>query len=640
VILIWIAILIVFVAVVAVTSLTRPEVEHLPADMAVLDQQCRGLRSLIAAAGSAPLVSPRPVLFVVHEDLVQRILSSTTPYERIVADKYKVRVDSIAVRFVDGFALVRLDGRASLLNTPAKDISAEISVYGGLEIVGVDTTTGALRGRVSILAVEAHKVAVLGMEPPVERLVEDISQSQIAKFGVLLSKVEIPIQLQRVLYLPEVGPEGGVHIAAARVPLEVVVEDAKAFHHKLWITAAARVADESEAERRAAAGDTSSARDGAAQAGRGAPRGVTGHIVQSGRHLVQGRRFRLFVNVPQIAARYKSTQANAHQQQLAALRRTEATLRDSLERIIRSDALISSATQDNGDVLLIIRGTFVTHLLRTVLREYLDRVELDLYPEKKVHKTKDLPVDTPIGVIAVGAWDVRVTVNHIKGVLQTRNPSLAITGTNRIHVALPISIVQGRGAITLYFKWDSKGIANVVCRDFETTQHLSGTVVPDDYGLAGDFVLTSQGERLIADPEFPREKYSIHVNLDAGSWDQVWRILQDQNRVEKCGLFMHPQDVMERLRKVSLKGVKVKLPKKMFRPVDFPISISRSVEVGDRRVELTAVPKTLRVTPEAFWYSAALTTRFGAAPTVEPTKRHHHRHLRLEKPQATPSAER
>jgi len=51
------------------------------------------------------------------------------------------------------------------------------------------------------------------------------------------------------------------------------------------------------------------------------------------------------------------------------------------------------------------------------------------------------------------------------------------------------------------------------------------------------------------------------------------------------------------------------LPASLLRPVGLPAGFRESVQVGDRRVELTVKPAALRATPRAVWYGAGVTAR-------------------------------
>jgi hypothetical protein len=212
------------------------------AERAVLERRLQGLRGLIAAAEKGPLVPFERVLAVADEKMVADVLESALPYERVIADRYRVRVERAEVHFDDGFGLVRLDGRATLTTAPEAAAVAEISVFGALSIVELDPTSGVLRGRVKVIALDARRVDLLGVETTSgERLVEDLGRERLDSFSALASRLEIPIRLEREVRLPAVDAKGEVHIDGATIPLEVAVVDVKAFFGRLWVCVRAGV---------------------------------------------------------------------------------------------------------------------------------------------------------------------------------------------------------------------------------------------------------------------------------------------------------------------------------------------------------------------------------------------------------------
>ena len=212
------------------------DADRVSPEEAVLLRQRQGLTELLEAARKGPLVPFDQVLVIVDQGLVKDLLESATPYERLVADRYRIRLESAGVTFEDGFALVRLDGRASLANRDEKDVFADVSVYGGLDVLGLDPDSGTLRAAVRVMAFEATRVGVLGMDAPVRRLIEDLGSERIEEFNVLASDLEIPVRLEREITIPEIGPEGEIRIPAAVVPLQVAVTDVKAYRGKLWVS--------------------------------------------------------------------------------------------------------------------------------------------------------------------------------------------------------------------------------------------------------------------------------------------------------------------------------------------------------------------------------------------------------------------
>ena len=211
--------------------------ERPPVAEIVLERQQQGLKVLIAAAKEGRLIPFEQVLVTVSQELVQGLIEATLPYEQDLAERYRVRVESVHVAFEDGFALVQLRGRASLVSDA--QTSAEIHLYGGIDVVDLDPETGILRGRVTIFALETQRVSLVGVPAPVRRLVDDLGREQLKVFEPLLNSIEIPVRLEQKVDVPAVN-QAGIKIAAASLPLQAAVVDVKAFRGKLWICASAK----------------------------------------------------------------------------------------------------------------------------------------------------------------------------------------------------------------------------------------------------------------------------------------------------------------------------------------------------------------------------------------------------------------
>jgi hypothetical protein len=208
----------------------------LTAERAVLQRQLQGLSGLLQAAEKGPLVTFDKVLVTVDEQLIQTLIETAMPLEAVIAGRYRVRVNGARVQFDDGFALVTLEGRASMADRPQEDTFADVLLYGALDIVDLDPVSGTLRGRVTLIAFDARKVGVMGMGArPAEGLVEDLARERLEAFAPLLSEIEIPVAVQGRLELPGLN-EGGIRIDKAELPLRVAVLSVKAFRRKLWIT--------------------------------------------------------------------------------------------------------------------------------------------------------------------------------------------------------------------------------------------------------------------------------------------------------------------------------------------------------------------------------------------------------------------
>lgn len=210
----------------------------------VLEHRNDGLRRLIDASQEGPLIPFDQMLVAVDQALVQDLISSAVPFERTVAQKYRVRVDRAGVEFEDGFALVWLGGRASLADWPEEEAFADITVFGALNVVEIDPASGLLRAHVEVLSLQAHRVDLLGLPAPIKDLVESLGKEKVEEFNVLASPVEIPVKVQSQVSLPEVGPEGGVHIEGVSIPVHATVKGMKALRGKLFVSVGAGVHSE------------------------------------------------------------------------------------------------------------------------------------------------------------------------------------------------------------------------------------------------------------------------------------------------------------------------------------------------------------------------------------------------------------
>lgn len=289
---------------------------------------------------------------------------------------------------------------------------------------------------------------------------------------------------------------------------------------------------------------------------------------------------------------------------LSKLRERRAVLQDSLAAMAARDPLLEIAKTDSSEITLALSEVFLGKLLQEITTRYLDRVVIDLGPGVTGRGKGDLDIQTPFGQMTVGKWKVLVSVRQFGGILGAGEPRFEISGTNRVHLAVPVRIQRGRGEMTLSFEWNSNSIFNIVCRDFKTVQVIRGTVLPQEHIVMGDLILSAADRGIVVDPELPRQKFPISMALDKDSWKQVREALKDQDKLLRCGLLINPDSVISRLQKLGEKGLRFKLPKVFFRTVTLPAGVTRSVRILNSSVEIVAVPRGLRISPGLVWFGA------------------------------------
>lgn len=541
----------------------------------VLRHRLLRLEGLLQTPADSSVVAFERALVVIDERLVQSLLVAAIPYRGTVGGFARIALRSADVSFDDGTALVRLDGAAWLGRDEKKEPLASISIYGELDVVDVDPDISVLRTRLHVIAVDARHVRAPVLASLTERLIENLGSLKIESFEGLNYDVEIPMRLGNELRLPEI--EGGdVRIAAATIPLDVKVQSVRAFHDKLWVSADIGVRGDS-----ASAPPVLTLRNSTPATPRLRP--------GSGR------------NVPSAGP---------------ALRERYAALHADLVARVAADAQLRVAVADSAEIALALREGLVIELLRETARRYLDRIELDIdTKDLDANADGELKVKTPLGKIAAGRWKVKLVFHRLQGILRARQPSVAVIARNRVHVGVPVILESGSGEATLTFSWDPSGIANVLCREFETSQRVKGRILAREYVLSGDFVLEARAEGIVADPVFPEDKFPIAVDPSADTWEGVMTALRSQDRWNRCGTAMDPEKVAQKLADLGERGFNVKLPRSIFRPVAIPASLVKSVRVGRSQVALSIRPNALRISPGTLWYSASFGTHIeGVAP--------------------------
>jgi len=542
-----------------------------PAEVATLERQLQGLTALVAEAEAGVLfpAAPDRVLVLVDQQLVQRLLTALTPSEHVVADRYHVVVTGARVVFEDGFALVRLDGRASLAGIAESDVFADLTVIGDLELPLEQQKRDVLNARIHVLAVNARQVTVGARSERAEELVEELGRTKLEAFAALASSLEIPVRQEHEITIPAVGPGGPVRIAAASLPLRLALLSVRAFHGKLWIVTRASVS---------ASPPLSSPPPPAAAAPTAGP------------------------DLPGLSP----------DERLLRLHEEHRRRHERLEPLLAREPLIREAERVRGDIVAVVPAGLVKQVGQEAARRYFDRVALDL-SGIEVTESGEIHTDTPVGQVSAGDWTVHVNLHHVRGTLKAKVPRIELKAGDEVELDLPVLLEEGEGTATLRFAWKSHGLAKIVCKDFETEQEISGRVKPEEYPVHGSFLLAAGKDSITATPRFD-PAFRLKVDLSRESWDKVRAALEAQDDITRCGLALDPDKVFARLQELVGKGFMIHLPRKLLRPVTLPAGVTESVEVEGRRVAVAVTQNALRITPEGLWYTVGVRADIAGAP--------------------------
>jgi hypothetical protein len=298
---------------------------------------------------------------------------------------------------------------------------------------------------------------------------------------------------------------------------------------------------------------------------------------------------------------------------MAVLEEAHGRLHERLEKAAAKEPLVASASADRGQVMLAIRSGLIEELAGNVARRYLDQVTVDL-SEVEGHSSGELRKKTFLGRIKVGEWSVRFDLGSLTGHLRAGSPRVSLRGPDLIDVELPVDVQEAEGDAILRFGWDSAGLANVVCRDFELTREIRGRVLAQRHLVSGALRLHNTGESLTATPVFPDRRIRLKLDLTARSWAVVEAALRSQDTSGKCGTLMDPDKALVLLRALAARGIEIHLPDSIFRTVSLPARLQESVKVGQRTVGLRLTAESLRVETGTLWSSASLHVQADTKP--------------------------
>lgn len=299
-----------------------------------------------------------------------------------------------------------------------------------------------------------------------------------------------------------------------------------------------------------------------------------------------------------------STDPRSLEREILRLRAERDSLQDHVVGIERTRELLDR--QPDGDVLLALPTPFVQALARDIMRGWFSAVDVHLR-NLSVQKAGDVKARIRfLGRRQVGSYALRLTLADVQGRLASGTPRLMFardaTRADRIDITLPVRLEGGTGRGTAAFAWDSKGLANGVCRDVSTEKPIDGTVSPALYEARGYLRLRAASNGLLIIPTFPELSMRLMVKPSAQSVATLDALLTSQGRL--CNFAVEKAGVEQRILELVGRGFDVRIPRRFFRAVRVPIAIDGAVPIAGTRLLLSATPDTLVLTPQAVWLAA------------------------------------
>ena len=287
-------------------------------------------------------------------------------------------------------------------------------------------------------------------------------------------------------------------------------------------------------------------------------------------------------------------QIQAWNAEITALQAEQDSLRARAAELVAADVRIQSLPE--GDIVVAVPTAFVRSVVTRLFEDVASNVTLRIggikaHAQKKVKK-----------IVTIGEFVVDVDITRVLGKLRPGEPAISFGGDS-ISLSLPVTIAEGRGEATIHFVWDGKNVADLTCGDLDITQKVTGNVIPENYLVTGALHLRVHGRQVLATLRFPETRWRIRVKPSKESWDAILALLEEKKGV--CGWVLEKVDVPSILTNLTEeKGFNVKLPIDKIRPLLLPAGIRDSVTVGGRTLAIAAQTSSLRVDPDALWFSA------------------------------------
>ncbi len=244
-------------------------------------------------------------------------------------------------------------------------------------------------------------------------------------------------------------------------------------------------------------------------------------------------------------------------------------------------------------------------MVREAARLYLDRVVLDL-GDLEASTQGEIERKTLFGRMTVGRWRVEVVVQRLEVRLRALTPRLQVVRPDELRLQVPVQAMAAPGRVALHFAWNSASLAKLVCRSFDVTRELDGRTLPQEHTIGATIRITARPGSITVAPLVADEVVRLKVDLSPQSWAVVEQALRSQDSLMKCGLLLDPAKAFQHLRQLASDGIKVHLPRAMFRTLRFPAAIQRTAQIDERPITVAVRTRSFEATPRLMWSRAAV----------------------------------
>jgi hypothetical protein len=203
---------------------------------AVVESEIALLRQQVRAAEQGGLFDKSRLVVALSESVASRIVRLALPREEVVLGRYRVRLETVDVRFRDERGSLRFDGRIASTAGTEPGFAADLALFGTVERVDIDRATGVLACEVAIVRSELTRIDAGAESPAARLLIEEMGRQGAGILQALAFPIVVPVRLEREIALKSVAGPGPVTLRPASLPLHLTVTDATAHGGRLWVS--------------------------------------------------------------------------------------------------------------------------------------------------------------------------------------------------------------------------------------------------------------------------------------------------------------------------------------------------------------------------------------------------------------------
>ena len=546
----------------------------------VAAEQSQHARRIAALAGYAArselgsLVPQSDAILAIREPFLQRVIDRSLPMRQYFEEgRYVARLDSAEVRLVSGMAMVTLAGRGMLAGQEESQLYADLSLRGQMAITGVDPDSGTLMASLVITEVTARQSRPQDVQALLNPVVRFFGRLKAEDWNQNRQQLDLPLRIDREIVLPAI--DGDVSLPETRVPISVGISAVTTLDGRMAVSLAL-LPDSSLGETR---------------------------TEEEQRWTPENR------PNPETPSWIRGL--------ISAKRRTseELALAAEVARLADQDPLWQAVVATDHDVVAVVPEPVLTTMVRRVSHRYLRGVEVDIRPKSAFELDEELRLKILDNKMGVGRLKGSVQISHLKGRLtMAGDPRFHFEPPDEMVITAPVQVMAGQGRLTMNVEWVPAFLVSIVCRGFEFDEGLVGEILPFREELTTRIRYTILDSSIVGRPRVQREKIRLPADLTDGSWKKIQTALLEQDRFSRCGMVMNADSALTKLRQLAGRGVRIRLPARMFKPFRLPVMLEDQYRAGGYQIEAKAFDPAIAVTSKYLRFAFRVNLRVRPAP--------------------------